>query len=115
MSSPAKPVMQLRPGEWKQNALFNLAGIQNYVLSIPDQVESGAAGIQPEHLALIDAEIERVRLFLRSWQRSRFDVPSAEPAQEPHAGNGAAEPKRKGGWPKGKSRKVKIAPGESVV
>jgi hypothetical protein len=105
MSNP----MQLRPEEWKQNVLLNLAQLQNYIASIPGTLENGAAGISLDNLTIADEQMDRTRTFMRAWQRSRFEVPQAGEKPAAAAGNGTEPAKRKGGWQKGRPRKPKPA------
>lgn len=119
MTEASPKAVKLRPDEWQQNIAYNLAALQNYVLSIPAVSESGASGVQPEHLVIFDQQVERTRAFMRAWQLSRADVPqvgivappstiSAPPStiSATNATNGAG-PKKRGGWPKGKKRAPK--------
>lgn len=103
----SKPI-ELRPEDWKHLVLLNLAQLQNYIGARPAMLEGGSSGVTPEDRTLFDYEVERLRMLMRGWERSRFDVPLVgdAPAAEPVAAaqNGAHETKRKGGWPKGKKR-----------
>lgn len=100
-------VAQLNPEEWKQLVLLNAAQLQNYLQTIPGSTEGGASGLTDQHMALIDGHIARGQLFMRAWAVSRLTAaPQVDaPAKAANgATNGAHEPTRKGGWPKGKPR-----------
>lgn len=99
----------LKGEQWKQLALLSYAQLQKFLGDLPPQTETGESGLTDQHLALIDAHLAEARLFLRSWRAARIAMPQAEqPAQQ--AANGT-EPKRRGGWPKGKKRN---APNQAV-
>ena len=115
MTDQPKSTTQLSPEEWKQLCLLNCQQLQNFIGSIPPQIESGAPGLTADHLAMIDNHVVRARTFLNAWTRAKPVVSTAEQqaqvmAQVPAidaapASNGAAEPQKgKGGWPKGRKR-----------
>lgn len=99
--------MQLAPADWRQLCILNVEQLHGFVSGIPAQTEAGLAALTDEHMALIDAHVARGRAMLTAWRKSRVPMMAApEPVRaEQKATNGAAEPKKKGGWPKGKSRK----------
>lgn len=111
-----KPTTALTGDEFKVLALTNVSQLQNWLNAIPGCLESGAAGLTADHLDLIDKHLNRCRMFLRSWSLTKVDVqPAAAPVQvqTESQGNGAAPPKRTGGWPRGKPRKPRVTQPES--
>lgn len=107
--TPAKTI-QLKGEQWKQLALLHVAQLSQYMQNIPGSVETGAAGLTDQHLAMIDQHLQEGAMILGAWRRSRGPVvaqpqpPAQTEARAPHPGNGATEPKGKGGWPRGKKR-----------
>lgn len=98
--------MQLAPADWRQLCILNVEQLHGFVSGIPAQTEKGDAALTDEHMALIDAHVARGRAMLTAWRKSRVPMVAApEPARVEQKANGAAKPKGRGGWPKGKSRK----------
>lgn len=107
MTASPKKTTQLTAEEWKQLALLNASQLMNFLQGIPGNTESGSAGLTEQHMLLIGGHLDRMASFLRAWSVARVEVPPAQvevPAEPP-----VAEAAKKGGWPKGKSRKVKEA------
>lgn len=110
--TPAKTI-QLKGEQWKQLALLHVAQLSQYLQNIPGSVETGAAGLTDQHLAMIDQHLQEGAMILGAWRRSRGPAVQAQPqpaapvqAEAPAApqGNGVIAPKGKGGWPRGKKR-----------
>lgn len=110
MAEPGGKVAQLTPEEWKQLVLLNMAQLQSYLQTVPGNTETGTSGLTDQHLALIDQHLARGRAFVRAWALARVEMAPVNVAQPEARPNGAQEPKRKGGWPKGKSRARPKAP-----
>lgn len=112
MTEQTGKVAKLTPEEWKQLVLLNTAQLQNHLQAIPGNTETGAAGLTEHHLALIDTHIGRGRAFMRAWSLATLEIaPVVQPHQAPVQHTNGAEPKGKGGWPKGKRRTPKVQPG----
>lgn len=128
--TPAKTI-QLKGEQWKTLALLHVQQLSQYLQNIPGSVETGAAGLSDQHLGMIDVHIQEMALILGAWRRSRGPVaPQPQPAApvqvEAHdpagggqtgpmtMGNGAATPKGRGGWPKGRKR-TRQAPQPAVT
>jgi hypothetical protein len=64
-------------------------------------------GLTADNIGLIKGHLGRLDQFLAAWARSRPIEPEEKKAEPeaPAEANGAAPVKRRGGWPKGKSRK----------
>lgn len=105
-----RKVTILTPDEWKALCINNTGQLHGYLQSIPGVTEGGISGLSDQHLAMIDHHLGRFGAFLNAWKVARVDLPAAAQPQEaaPQAEepkpNGMKEPKRKGGWPKGKPR-----------
>jgi len=102
----AKPTLSLNPGEWQALAITNANQLSHFLGTIQAPTEAA--------LLEIDGHLIRLRSFLQAWRRSvpAASVAAAAPAQPAEAApgsNGAAKPKRKGGWPAGKKRTPKPA------
>lgn len=113
MTASPKKTTQLTPDEWKQLALLNVSQLGTYLQNIPGNTETGSAGLTPQHLQLIGGHLDRFGSFLRAWSVARVDVPPSEVdvpddsvSAEGGAGADVPAPPRKGGWPKGRSRKA---------
>lgn len=109
--TPAK-TMQLAPADWRQLCLLNIEQSHAFVTAIDPVNENGGAAITDQHMALIEEHFARQRAFLRGWKLSRIPQMAApQPTQVQQQGNGkhveAVAKPRRGGWPKGKSRKPK--------
>lgn len=103
----------LSPDEWKALCLTNVAQLHTFLNGIPPISEGGLSGITDQHMALIEGHLNRQSAFLNAWRRSKAVGTVAQAESQPEApapaqtANGAQAPKRKGGWPRGKSRKAK--------
>lgn len=112
--TPPRPTTALTGEEFKTLAMTNVVQLQNWLTSIPAHIESGAAGLTAGHLDLIDAHLNRCRMFLRSWSLTKIEVPpqsvQAQPRAQPDGAqmNGAQPSPRKGGWPKGRKRNPRV-------
>lgn len=111
--TPAKTI-QLKGEQWKQLALLHVAQLSQYLQNIPGNIETGAAGLTDQHMAMIDQHLQEGAMILGAWRRSRGPViPQPQVQVEAQAPatptNGATEPKRKGGWQKGRKRSRQAA------
>lgn len=106
MTEQTAKTIQLKGEQWKQLAILNVAQLQNFLQSIPGNIESGASGLTDGQIALVEDHIAEMATILRAWRVSKGPVVQPQqPAETVVQTNGAAEPaKAKGGWPKGKPR-----------
>lgn len=99
---------QLSPEEWKQLCLLNLAQLQTHLQNLPPVLEGGSSAMTAQQMQAIEDHLNRGRQFLNAWARAKLIQPVVQPEIKPQeavqAANGAAPPKKRGGWPKGKKR-----------
>lgn len=94
----------LDAAEWQSLVTFNFARLNQYLAQLP--------ALTDRELPAIEANIQRAQALMRGWKHAcgvqALQAQQSAPAAVPDApvANGAAEPKRKGGWPKGRSRKA---------
>lgn len=108
MTEATQPkTIALDAANWQVLAISNSAQLTQFLQNTPMPTE--------ETIKLIDAHVAKLGLFLHAWMRAAPPITAqaepakvaaaADPAPAP-AANGAA--KRKGGWPKGRSRKPRV-------
>lgn len=100
-----RPTTSLTGEEFKALAMTNVGQLQHWLQNTPTHIESGAAGLTPEAIALVEFHMNRCLMFLRSWSLTKIEgmqqSAMAEATTTASETNGAT---RKGGWPKGKKR-----------
>lgn len=95
--------------EWRSLCVGSAQQLVGFFANVPHPT--------PEALELFEQHMARLKMFATAWgatpvlQAPKQQAPAGNPFGTRH--NGASEPKRKGGWPKGKSRKSR-APAEVV-
>lgn len=89
--------LALDSAEWKALLLSNIVRTHESV--------NGAKHITPEGLAMFNGHMDRMKGIAAAWHASLPANPAEDrTAPDQPATNGAAKPKGKGGWPKGKKR-----------
>jgi len=85
--------------EWRVLFASTIARVTEYV--------NQTHALTPDHLKLMHDHLDRAKLIASAWcAASPAPVQDIVQAAQPVAAqaNGATEPKRRGGWPKGKKR-----------
>jgi hypothetical protein len=108
MTEASQKAVALRPEEWRAIIKLALEQTHAFVVSI-QPLETGASGVDAQHIDVFDEQLARLSKFMRAWAKSRIDLPRVgdEVPAEPVAAaqNGVHEPqKKRGGWPKGRKR-----------
>lgn len=105
--------MQLLPADWRQLVLLNLEQLHGFISEIHPMTESGVSALTDEHMAIVGAHVARGQELLVAWRKSRMPglAAPAKPAEAKAAQTNGVETAKakKGGWPKGKSRKPATA------
>lgn len=106
--SPQPKVIQLSAPEWQALALHNVAQLHHYISQMPV--------VTDQNMADIEKHFDQFRDRLRGWKVAAAQQAAANAAHAAQgqsavtdtgaAANGAAKPKGKGGWPKGKPRRA---------
>lgn len=107
MTEASPKVTQLTPEEWKSIVLVNFTQLTNWLQAIPGNTETGASGLTEERIQSIEAHLTRTATLLHGWSKAKLTIteaPKAQAAAPAEQANGAAPPKRRGGWPAGKPR-----------
>lgn len=108
MMTESPRTMQLLPADWRQLVLLNLEQLHGFISEIHPMTEAGVSALTDQHMAIVEAHVARGQQLLGAWRKSRMPGLAApvKPAEAKAAQTNGAEPvKRRGGWPKGKSRK----------
>lgn len=90
----------LSPEEWKSLCILNAAQMQAFLQMVSRPTQ--------EHFVQVEAHLEKLGNYMRAWAlsypRETEGVPVNGHAMAPAQEAPAEQPKRKGGWPKGKKR-----------